>query len=275
MSRPHRLSDVGPVTVYAIHDPSEVSQRVYIGITTRLTRRLVEHLLPGELRKQTIKSRWLASVIKRGTRPEMVTLEIVPAGGDYVEAEQFWIASFRSIGMSLANQNDGGDGSFGLRHTEETRRKISIASTGNRISEEAQKRRTASWRRTWEAKSPEQRRRPSQDIDARFDSLWVPEPNTGCWLWLGGKTFKPSELTIDPARFSYQRKHGSAPRIVFRGSRCVAGCVNPDHMTTERLACNRGHVYTEKTIGHSPSYRGKQCKICSLENTRRYRKGGQ
>jgi hypothetical protein len=50
------------------------------------------------------------------------------------QMEKFLIAS---IGIdNLCNQTLGGEGAFGLKHTEETKRKISISNTGKVVSEQ-------------------------------------------------------------------------------------------------------------------------------------------
>jgi len=79
-------------------------------------------------------------------------------------------------------------------------------------------------------------------IDAAFDQAWIPEPNSGCWLWLraqngaGYGTFhhtrgrKNSKSTL-AHRFAYQRAKGSIPLGAHVLHRCDNPiCVNPEHL---------------------------------------------
>lgn len=45
--------------------------------------------------------------------------------------EKVLIASFRDMGFELANKSDGGEGTSGYKHTEECKRKNSLAKMGN------------------------------------------------------------------------------------------------------------------------------------------------
>lgn len=71
----------------------------------------------------------------------------------------------------------------------------------------------------------------------RFDALWIPEPNTGCWLWLGGTTKRGygtfwDHRTKKAHRFAYERHVGKVPRGRFLLHGCdTPSCVNPDHLT--------------------------------------------
>lgn len=66
-----------------------------------------------------------------GNRPESVLLEEV-RGGDWEEAERFWIAYWKFLGASLTNLTEGGEcgGSKGRVVSEETRRRISLSQIG-------------------------------------------------------------------------------------------------------------------------------------------------
>lgn len=74
---------------------------------------------------------------------------------------------------------------------------------------------------------------------ADFDDRWTPEPNTGCWLWLGyvnedgyGKHHNPETGKQEPAhRFSWKRTNGPIPDGLYVLHRCdVPCCVNPSHL---------------------------------------------
>lgn len=71
----------------------------------------------------------------------------------------------------------------------------------------------------------------------RFDAKWVPEPNSGCWLWTA------NALPSGYGNFWFRGKHGYAHRASYEMFRCeipegmqvchkcdVPSCVNPDHL---------------------------------------------
>ena len=71
--------------------------------------------------------KWIKSL--QPDKPIMIELETV--FNDWVEAEQFWIAYFKSLGARLTNLTVGGEGAVGYKATEETRRKLSASSIGH------------------------------------------------------------------------------------------------------------------------------------------------
>lgn len=117
LSRPG--TDGKPVYIYALHDPTEQSQRVYVGITKNPKIRYGHHCKPSE-RDRTFRGKWVRGLSRRGVKPEMVVLETA-APDAWQEAEKFWISYFRYIGMSLVNTTDGGEGMWGYRLPDEKR----------------------------------------------------------------------------------------------------------------------------------------------------------
>lgn len=99
--------------IYVLHDPSGVSDRVYVGKTVRPRHRLAYHLKTTS-KHRTIAGRWIASLLNRGIRPAMDVVEIVPPGGEWQDAERFWISSLRGMGFPMCNLTEGGDGVSGL-----------------------------------------------------------------------------------------------------------------------------------------------------------------
>lgn len=79
----------------------------------------------------------------------------------------------------------------------------------------------------------------------------MPEPNTGCWFWMGQKTMagygrlyvsSPS-YGVYAHRFSYEQFKGPIPNGLVLDHLCrVVHCVNPDHLeaVTDRVNIMRG-----------------------------------
>ena len=72
-----------------------------------------------------------------------------------------------------------------------------------------------------------------------FEDSHIPEPNSGCWLWLGAVTNRGYGSLLNPAtgkttqahREAYRRAHGAIPPGLHVLHRCdLRCCVNPDHL---------------------------------------------
>lgn len=80
------------------------------------------------------------------------------------------------------------------------------------------------------------------NVAKRFEEKFVPEPNTGCWLWIGsiaGKgygAFWNGKYEVKAHRFSYELYVGPIPKGSGHHGTCVLHrcdvrcCVNPDHL---------------------------------------------
>ena len=131
-------------------------------------------------------------------------------------------------------------------------------------------------------------------IGDRMDALTAPEPNSGCWLWVGavkangygtiGIKDKGAWRTKHAHRLSYERHVGPIPAGLDLDHKCRNRCcVNPLHLEPvtrsvnlsrsplmgHRKAgtvCPRGHTYT------SINTRGaRTCRICSNAAAAKYR----
>lgn len=131
-------------------------------------------------------------------------------------------------------------------------------------------------------------------VNDRFDASVTPEPNTGCWLWVGtiGRNgygrIRRDGVRLWAHRFSYERFKGPIPSGTEICHTCDTPlCVNPDHLFagthTEnmrdsvrkgrnntagiahrwlpRTHCKHGHEYTAENS--MPNGKGaKRCRAC-------------
>ena len=94
-------------------------------------------------------------------------------------------------------------------------------------------------------------------IQERFDSKWIPEPNSGCYIWTGCLN------AAGYGRFNYQGKITNAHRIswelhnnknaegfVIRHKCDNRTCVNPDHLIEGTQADNIKDIYERKRNRH-------------------------
>jgi len=104
--------------IYAACDPSTMEAR-YVGKTVyTLSYRLNKHLKTTE---QNHRANWFRKLASEGTPPVLLELEVVAEGWE--EAERFWIAYFKFLGARLLNATRGGEGTPGLRWSEESKEK--------------------------------------------------------------------------------------------------------------------------------------------------------
>jgi len=128
--------------------------------------------------------------------------------------------------------------------------------------------------------------------EAPFESKYIPEPMSGCWLWLNALT--PNGYGHDgnhggAHRRSYELHVGPIPAGMQIDHLCRnRACVNPDHLEVVTMRenirrsslpvvnrwgashCRKGHEYDESnTTVLATGYRA--CRACSREYTRQYR----
>ncbi len=147
------------------------------------------------------------------------------------------------------------------------------------------------------------RRTPRMAADAmeRFEESYIPEPNSGCWLWLRALSVFSRAGKGSPGYglFWFNGKQERAHRVawkLFRGElsdeitidhKCrVRCCVNPDHLepvpirinvlrgtgptalNAHKTHCPKGHPLSGENV--CPRPRGyRECRTCRNERERR------
>jgi hypothetical protein len=127
--------------IYGLRDP-ETQQIRYIGQSINPKRRFKDHCTPKALSKKSHKNSWIKNLQQRNIRPELTLLQYVPTGNSWAEAEIFWI----SLYGNLTNLTIGGEGKQGHKHSEETRKQMSMSALGKKKSVETRAKMSA-WKR--------------------------------------------------------------------------------------------------------------------------------
>lgn len=93
--------------IYVLIDP-ETQQVRYVGKANDVSQRYKAHL--NRARKhQTHKLNWINSLKKKGLKPILEVIDIVPVE-EWIFWEIYWIAQMRVWGFDLVNYTKGGDG---------------------------------------------------------------------------------------------------------------------------------------------------------------------
>ena len=139
----------------------------------------------------------------------------------------------------------------------------------------------------------------AKTLRERFERNFIPEPNSGCWLWLlslcngYGRIYDLQNKRGALAhRLSWEIHRGAIPSGLWVLHKCdVRSCVNPDHLflgtgldnMTDMIAkgrqriwnsgithCKRGHEFTPNNT-YFRKNGGRTCKICQREKVIRWR----
>src|SRR3990167_6104016 len=126
---------------------------------------------------------------------------------------------------------------------------------------------------------------PSAGAVARFELYFIPEPNSGCWLWVGGVRGKGygafwfDGKSVQAHRFAYEAYVGPFPEGMIADHGCrVRLCVNPWHvepvtnqenilrgiglpsLNVLKTHCPQGHEYS---VGNTVRRDGdRHCRTC-------------
>ena len=128
----------------------------------------------------------------------------------------------------------------------------------------------------------------------RFEEKYMPEPNSGCWLWLASTNGHGyGQLAASPSRprgahrIAYELFRGPIPPNMTLDHLCrVRSCVNPAHLEAVPLRvnlirgngwsgrkarqthCLRGHLLAAPNLNTTKDG-GRQCRTCTNLRARR------
>lgn len=135
----------------------------------------------------------------------------------------------------------------------------------------------------------------TQTLLDRFEAKYIPEPNSGCWLWTaaltvkGYSTFNVPELSTTLGhRVSYRMFKGEIPNAFEIDHLCrMKCCVNPDHLEAvtvkenirrnpnsiglirlRQTHCHKGHEFSTANVTITKKG-ARRCKECHNEESRR------
>lgn len=114
--------------VYGLYSPLTREIR-YVGKTARSVEvRLNEHRFNAKTSKTHLYCWWRAL----GVEPVIGVLEKYNSEAEASVGEMIWIKALKETDARLVNHSDGGEGQTGLKHTQETKDKISKAGKGKK-----------------------------------------------------------------------------------------------------------------------------------------------
>lgn len=109
------------------------------------------------------------------------------------------------------------------------------------------------------------RRRKTKTVLERFTQQYIPEPNSGCWLWqgafsrMGYGAFSVDSVPKRANRVSYELFKGPIPPGLFVLHRCdTPACVNPDHLYAGTDKDNVRDMVARNRMNFSNQIRGER-----------------
>lgn len=135
------------------------------------------------------------------------------------------------------------------------------------------------------------------NLEQSFIEKFVPEPNSGCWLWDAAITsdgygfFGVGGKMKYAHRISYEAHKGPIPIGLVIDHLCsVPCCVNPDHLEVvtqqensrrtvqrgrhqyaDKRYCKHGHEFTEENTYFRKNRKGRACHTCLRALRKKYR----
>lgn len=114
--------------IYTLSDEKEIR---YVGRTRSIKSRYSSHINESKL-VRTHKEKWIHKVLSNGGK---IIMEILDMCDDNIsgEIESYWITQLKMWGFNLVNLTNGGDGGspmLGKKHSDDTKRKMSLSQKG-------------------------------------------------------------------------------------------------------------------------------------------------
>lgn len=155
--------------VYALIDSSNPTELRYIGKTKFTVQyRFGEHLSAAlQYNSKYHVHRWIRKVLRNGGNIATILIETDLTEKKALRRETHYIDYYRSLGHRLTNMTDGGKGTVGYSHTEETKNKIGHANSGKVMPESAKQ--TLREINTGKTHAPKVRAKMSKTITAHYE----------------------------------------------------------------------------------------------------------
>jgi hypothetical protein len=135
-----------------------------------------------------------------------------------------------------------------------------------------------------------------EEVRAAVEERLEPEPNSGCWLWVGADngwgygSFNRDRRRYAVHRLMYEAARGPIPPGLEIDHLCrVRSCANPAHMEpvtrrenqlrgrgfvaseARQTHCLHGHAFTDDNTYLRRDRLGRQCRACAARRARAYR----